>query len=73
MIKFLMNGKNKSLIGLGLSKGNIDRLKKGDPIYFSLEELGIEGYDVTIMYGETQDSMKQQLKKHFTIEEERDI
>ena len=65
MIKFLAHGKNgQTIIGLGLSEGNIQRLKQGDPVYFSLEELGIEGYDVTIIYGETEEAIKDDFKKH---------
>jgi hypothetical protein len=65
MIKFLAHGKKgQTIIGLGLSEGNIQRMKQGDPIYFSLEELGIEGYDVTIVYGETEDAIKKDFKKH---------
>jgi hypothetical protein len=65
MIKFVAQGKNgQTIVGLGLSEGNIKRLKQGDPMYFSLEELGIEGIDVTIVYGETEDAIKADFKKH---------
>lgn len=33
-------------------------------MYFSLEELGIEGIDVTIVYGETEEAIKDDFKKH---------
>lgn len=63
MIKFLVDGKNGAkLVGLGLSQGNIDRLKEGKPIYLHLDELGIEGIDVLIHYGETEDKIIEDFK-----------
>lgn len=58
MIKFLVDGKNGvKLIGLGLSEGNIKRLKAGDSVYIHLDELGFEGLDLTIIYGKTEKSI----------------
>lgn len=63
MIKFVKEMKNGStLLGFGLSDENISRLKEGKPIYFHLDELGIEGHDVLITYGETEDKIMEDLK-----------
>ena len=45
----------------GLSAGNIERLKQGKPIFFPLSELGMPSGTVTILYGETEEDIKQQL------------
>ena len=60
MIK-LRKGK---VIVLGLSKQNIKRLQKNQPIRFNLSEL-IDGSDhiVYIMAGDTEDSMALSLKR----------
>jgi hypothetical protein len=72
MIKFLVNGRNGAqLVGLGLSQGNIDRLKDGKPIYIHLDELGIEGIDVLIHYGETEDSIIADFKKEGLIPDDK--
>lgn len=46
------NGRQYLLIGL--EDGNIERLKNKQPIFFPLDELGIEGFDVLITYGKDQ-------------------
>lgn len=64
MIKFTASKQNgETLIGLGLEEGNIERLKKGQPIVFHMSELGFEGMELMIMYGEDQDDIKAQLQK----------
>lgn len=60
MIKFV--GKNdegsKLVIGLGLSRKNVDRLTSGHPIKVKLSELniGLDG-NVLIFFGETEEEM----------------
>lgn len=64
MIKFSMQANNGgTIVGLGLEEGNIERLKDGKPIYFPLKELGIEGVEIMIMYGETQEAIRDELRK----------
>ncbi len=77
MIKFTadMNGGRK-LIGIGLTAGNIERLKQGKPIHISLEEMGLPWRaDIGILYGETEDSLREELSEFITektvIHEER--
>lgn len=51
---------------LGLSKGNIEKLKKGDPILIDNNELGFSGTTI-ILYGETEETITAELAKHFTL------
>lgn len=63
MVKFKSEtASGKTLLGFGISAGNVERLKKGEPIYFELDEMGIPGVDVTIFYGETEQAMYRELK-----------
>lgn len=70
MLKFTINGKDRTMVGLGLSDENIERLKKGDPIFFKGEEVGFEGVDFLIMHGATEAKIKDDLKKYFKIDKE---
>lgn len=64
MLKLLTTQNNgNKLITLGLEEGNISRLKEGKPIYFNLIELGFEGMELMIMYGEDQENIRTQLRK----------
>lgn len=63
MIKFRVIGNNGALLGFGLSEENIKRLKAGNPIYFDLAELGVDGFQVAIIYGETEEQIKQDMQK----------
>jgi hypothetical protein len=57
----------KTLI-LGLSDNNMLRLKKGEPIKFSLRQLGMDLSDVEIVIynGKTEDSMQADLQEFIT-------
>ncbi len=59
MIKFRAG----ELIGFGLSAENVKRLQAGEPIRFSLAEMGLPG-EVLIFYGETEEAMAEWLKPH---------
>jgi hypothetical protein len=63
MIKFVTQSKDGAkVIGLGLEAENINRLIDGQPIAFDMAELGLPGQKILIMYGESQDDIKQQLR-----------
>lgn len=65
MIKFQAKRKNGiTVFGFGLSDGNIERLKQGKPIYFALDELGLESHEVIILYGKTEEAITQELRKN---------
>jgi hypothetical protein len=62
MLKFVARGK-RTLIGLGLSAINLERLRKGQPIAVDLEKLGIPlEADVVIFFGETEQMMVEELQ-----------
>lgn len=48
---------------LGLSDENMQRLKKGEPIKFNLNELGLPENDVIIFNGRTEQSMYEEMKE----------
>lgn len=52
----------------GLSKENITRLQKGQPILFNLKEMGLEDRNVIICFGETENDIFHELKKNFSFE-----
>lgn len=55
MVRFIADGDDgKRLVGLGLEKGNIERLMQGKPIRVSGESINMPGIsDIMIFYGET--------------------
>lgn len=53
----------RPLLAIGLEAGNIERLKRGEPIYFSAEQLEMQGFDFFIHYGETKEQMVADLEK----------
>lgn len=50
MIKFRGMRGERGLIGLGLTEGNVERLKKNEPIHVNGAEMGLS-YDILIFYG----------------------
>lgn len=70
MLRFKICGDTRTLIGLGLSATNIERLKKGDPVLVKLDSLGIEAghdkpIDIMIMTGDTEAHMLEVIKKEY--------
>lgn len=66
MIKWRGRGINdRPVLGFGLSDGNIERLRGGDPIYFPLRQLGMDlpDVDVVIAFGESEDHMRSELEQ----------
>lgn len=62
MIKFkLTTDDGKVKLGLGISDENVRRLKRGEPIYVNLNEMGIEA-ELMIMYGRTEAEIVKELK-----------
>lgn len=62
MIKFKSNKHNKTLIGLGLEAGNLDKLMAGHPIYIYGKDIG-EAADILIFYGATKEVMIEEMRK----------
>ena len=63
MIKFTAQGRGRKLIGIGLSAGNIKRLKQGKPVHIFGEELGFPGIEIMIFYGATERKMQEDLSE----------
>ena len=59
-----------NIIIFGLSKENISRLQKDDPIYFAADMLGPEfaGLKIAIIYGETEGIIQAELESVITKE-----
>lgn len=64
MIKAKLN--NGDLL-FGLSKQNIERMMKGEPVVFNLSSMGLEDRRVMIMYGETEDKIYEELVDHIDL------
>ena len=69
MIKFhATNPQNgRTILGLGLSHGNLDRLREGKPIHFNAEDMKLAELrfnEVLIYVGETEESMRRDLAEH---------
>lgn len=63
MIKAVGEGTKGKVLILGLSQLNIDKLKAGLPIHFRLDELGIPGWSVAMLFGDTEEQIVADLKK----------
>ncbi len=64
MVRFKAQGQDgRILLGFGLSNKNIKKLKKGEPILFSLEDFGYENTDMTIVAGDTEESLKDDFRR----------
>ena len=58
MIKFTAKNENgNKVVGLGLSGANVSKLMEGKPIHIRLEEMGIPGMEIVILYGNTEDDI----------------
>jgi hypothetical protein len=63
MLKFTARtGDNRTLVVLGLEGENVRLLTEGKPLVADLAELGIPGIIVSLMYGETQDAILDELR-----------
>lgn len=51
----------------GITKENVERLMKGQPIAFNLNKMGLEDRKVMIMYGENEDKIYEQLVDHMSL------
>lgn len=64
MIKYVKTAANgRKLIAFGLSEENIKRLQANDPIFLTLEDVGIEGIDIGIYSGTTEDDMAKEINE----------
>lgn len=65
MILFTATQANgRTLIGIGISAENVQRLKEGKPIHLHFEALDLPWHaDLAIMYGETEQALADELKE----------
>ena len=65
MLRAGLNDKDNPLILMGLSEGNIERLKAGYPIHTPIRSYGVDLPGViTVIYGKTEADMEALLREH---------
>lgn len=57
---FTLKDGKKALV-LGIDKENVRRLQEDKPIRFDAAEVGLPGWEVVVVYGETIDVIKEKL------------
>lgn len=64
MLKFRLERKDGrgSLVGLGLTKRNLELLREGKPITIPGEQLGLPRFDFVIVYGEDEAAIAKEYK-----------
>jgi hypothetical protein len=64
MVKFKVQTESgRTLVGLGITEGNLKKLKEGFPLVVNGEELQIGKIDFTIFYGKTERAIFDELQK----------
>jgi len=64
MLKFASTGSNgKTIVGFGVSRGNVERLEQGKPMLVHLDEMGLAPYDILIFYGEDEAALHEAVKE----------
>lgn len=64
----MIKGKiNNTVVFLGITEKNVERLKKGDPILIKSQEIKTD-FDVVIIYGENMEVCAKQIEEAFGIE-----
>lgn len=69
MIKYKMQVDKKMVVGLGLTDGNIEKLRADQPIMIDGQELGL-AHDILIFWGPTEMQIYKQFKKAGLITKE---
>lgn len=65
MLRAGVNDKERPLILMGLSEGNVERLKAGFPIKAELRTFGVDlPGSIAVMYGKTEADIEAELRKH---------
>ncbi len=73
MIKFLASSEGRPMIGLGLSRGNCEKLLQGKPIFIDLKVMAyqtegspLDTNEATILIfgGESEDEMQREMRRH---------
>lgn len=61
MIQFKAGDPGNELIGFGIDRMNVEKLKAGEPIVNDLTPMGYPGVKIMIIYGETVMHIQKQL------------
>ena len=62
MIKYRANGDGgRVILGLGLSRTNVERLMSGQPIHVFGDDLGIMNMEIIVHFGETEETLKNEI------------
>ena len=61
MVKFTAMGTDGPLIGIGLTKENLRRLRAGHPIYINLADLHLPPGRIMIFHGDTEQALTKTL------------
>lgn len=64
VIKAVVVKDERRLLLLGVSEENVRRLRDGKPIAFPGEDVGLDGWDVAIVHGQTEQSLVGELRAH---------
>lgn len=74
MIKFKAGARagHTALVGFGLTAKNVEQLKLGNPIHVMGVELDLP-FDVMIFFGETEQAIYAELRKHGLIDPEKTV
>jgi hypothetical protein len=64
MVKAVLSkqGSERRTVFFGLSSKNLENLKESCPITFKGEEIGLEGIDFVIVWGETEQQIAEELE-----------
>lgn len=73
MIKFIghRGGSGRSVLGIGLTRANCERLQAGQPIHFHAEQMDVASLqvqEVMIFFGETEATMEADFRKAGLLE-----
>ena len=63
----MIKGRAGSVVLLGLSRANVERLMQDQPIRFDGREVGLPGIAIVIIGGETEQAMTDQLRAEGVI------
>lgn len=68
LIKFTSTGKDKTLIGLGISEENVRRLKEAQPILIRGGDLGFDWLEILIFYGRDREELVKTVKATMAVD-----
>ncbi len=77
MLKFHATAPDgREILGIGISRANVEHLIKGEPIHFNAEQMGLSSIvanEVVIFFGETEDSMREEFESNGLLDNTRII